>query len=108
MMLPAVAGADLVEKLLQTIYLLSGKIVVFFDDVSCERCERLLSPIALGAGLRRALGLFERARQIFYPQARLLAGVGQGSATAATVINAETLEDSRRARDAGGQVSDGN
>src|SRR5262245_13261148 len=103
----AVARADPVEEILQTIKLLPGEEVVGVNDVFGKRRERLLPPIAPGAGLWRAPGFFERACQIFDRQTRLLAGVGQGSVAAAAVINAEILEDARRARDAGGQVSNG-
>ena len=61
----AVARADLVEEILQTIKLLPGEEVVGVNNVFGKRRERLLPPIAAGAGLWRAPGFFERARQIF-------------------------------------------
>jgi hypothetical protein len=101
----AVARVDPVEEILQTIKLLPGEEVVGVNDVLGKRRERLLPPIAPEAGLWRTQGFFESARQIFDRQARISAGVGQGSVAAAAVINAEILEDARRARDSGGQVS---
>ena len=58
----AVARADPVEEILQTIKLLPGKEVVGVNNVFGKRRERLLPPIAPGAGLWRAPGFFERAR----------------------------------------------